>query len=281
MIKRNISYGSDLQQKMDLHFPETWGSSTQVVFLIHGGGFVSGSKEEFEMAAQMFCQQGFVVVNLSHRLIDAAGLMHLPPFHRKSAVTILDQVEDLHRAVTCFEEWSSSLGVGTKNMFMAGHSAGAVLAMLYVQGTLNADGAIRASGNWAGLTNLSIPPAQIMALMDPRWKELLYRATGKEAIPENRLTYEKVSPFHVALHHVPRPHISVFPRNNIIFGLPLEKELQYDYTVKYHQLLKEKGAPEKLVVIEDESHNFFTLDQSWQRVIDETSSFFSSLQQAD
>ncbi len=40
----NVSYGSDTLQKMDLYFPEGFTQETPVVFLIHGGGFIDGTK---------------------------------------------------------------------------------------------------------------------------------------------------------------------------------------------------------------------------------------------
>ena len=41
----NVAYGSHKDQKMDVYFPDGWNAETPVVFVIHGGGFVAGSKE--------------------------------------------------------------------------------------------------------------------------------------------------------------------------------------------------------------------------------------------
>lgn len=272
MVKRNLSYGKDALQKLDIHFPTKYGLLTPVVFLIHGGGFIAGTKEDFEKQSALFCGKGFVAVNLSHRLIDSYGLINLPPDHRKSSVTIAGQVTDVANAVDYFREQASVFGVGTGRMFMAGHSAGAVLAMLYAQGEHNAG--IRGVANWAGLTELSLPPDAILSKMDARWKELLFRAAGALPNGENEERYLRVNPSYVTKSGRGIPHISVFPENNQIFGLPYEKELQYGHTVDYHRLLREKGIPEKLIVVEGENHGFRLRAHSWQQVVDSTAAFF-------
>ncbi len=70
-------------------------------------------------------------------------------------------------------------------MYMAGHSAGGTLAMLYAQGDENLNKQLRASGNLAGLTNVTLsqelyynPPSRDLW---PNIKELLHRMSGAES----------------------------------------------------------------------------------------------------
>ena len=164
----SIAYGQHERQKMDVYFPQGYNNTTPVVFLIHGGGFVAGSKEEFAPRAVTFRNEGFIAVNISHRLIDTTGLLQLPPIHRPSTIKISDELADVHAAVNKYISLSAEWKTGTGKMYMTGHSAGAILSMLYTQGDYNDNKHIRACGNWAGLTDLSIPNDSLLPALDPR-----------------------------------------------------------------------------------------------------------------
>ncbi|MCH5718113.1 alpha/beta hydrolase [Niabella hibiscisoli] len=153
----NISYGTHALQKMDIYFPEDFNTATPVVFVIHGGGFVAGTKEDFTDRAKLFMSRGFVTINVSHRLVDATGLDQTPPPRISSAIKVKDEVDDIAAAVEMYKILAGGFGSGTSKMYMAGHSAGGTLAMLYVQGEKNLNKQVRASGNLAGLTNVTLP----------------------------------------------------------------------------------------------------------------------------
>ncbi len=270
----NVSYGNDTLQKMDLYFPEGFTQETPVVFLIHGGGFIAGTKEDFSMQAKLFRDQQFIVVNLSHRLINSDGLLTLPPTHMMSNVKISDEVSDVNTAVQKYMQSAGSWGSGTKKMYMAGHSAGATLSMLYVQGDYNKDGKIKASGNWAGLTDLSIPNDTLLALLDPRYIELLYRAAGQTPNSAHALYFMAISPYWVANSGIGHPNISIFPERNIIFNSPGEAEFSLMNTQNFHTMLHNKGVTEKLSIYKNEDHGFGTYPDSWKKLIAETAGFF-------
>ncbi len=271
---RNIAYGEAPLQKMDILFPAGYSDKTPVVFLIHGGGFIAGTKEDFEVQAQTFREQNFIVVNLSHRLIDTDGLLSEPPKHQLSEIKVSDEVKDMDEAVKHFISKSTDYNAGTGRMYMAGHSAGATLSMLYVQSNLNKNGQVRASGNWAGLTDMSITDPNILRLLDPRWIELLYRTTGKMPAEENALYFMAISPYWVTNANKGMPNITIFPENNLMFQVEGEKEYQYQNTKNYHGLLKNKGVAEKLVYYAGEDHGFGTKPGSWDKLIKETADFF-------
>ena len=273
----NVSYGNDTLQKMDVYFPEGFTVETPVVFLIHGGGFIAGTKEDFSKQAQLFRDQQFIVVNLSHRLINSEGLLTLPPTHMGSNVKISDEVTDVNTAVQKYMQSAASWSSGTKKMYMAGHSAGATLSMLYVQGDYNKDGKIKASGNWAGLTDLSVPHDSLLAYLDPRYIELLYRATGQTPDKEHALYFMAISPYWVAYTGAGHPNISIFPERNIIFNSPGEAEFALMNTQNFHTMLHNKGVAEKLSVYKNEDHGFGTYPDSWKKLITETAEFFRGI----
>ena len=270
----NISYGSHPFQKMDAYLPQGYNSNTPVVFVIHGGGFVAGLKEDFTTQAKIFRDRGFVVLNLSHRLIDTTGLLSLPPTRMNSDVRVVDEVADVHAAVEKYKSMAASLGTGTARMYMAGHSAGAILTLLYTQGDYNDDGRIRAGANWAGSTDLTIPHDSLLDDLDPRYRELFWRATGFEMKVANNLAYMAISPYWQAYNNAGNPTISIWPQNNVVSGVPGEVEYGLQNTQNFHSLLRSKGTAEKLSIYQGSDHGFGQPADAWNKLIKETADFF-------
>ncbi len=272
----DIAYGNHALQKMDIYFPEGYNLQTPVVFLIHGGGWIAGTKEQFTHVAKLFVAKGFIAVNLSHRLVNADGLDQVPPVHQTSGIKVSDQVDDLSLAVEKYKASAAGWGAGTSNMYMAGHSAGGTLAMLYVQGTKN--NGVRASGNLAGLANLTLseniyndPPDHELW---PAIKELLYRMSGAEVRQENALALMAISPNWVSTNNEPgRPNITVMAKSN-------DKDLRFEpyfSTIqdaeKYHTQLQSYGTNSAYILM-DTDHGFGNHPDDWAKAVAHTVDFF-------
>lgn len=274
----NIAYGAHVRHKMDIYFPEGFNTNTPVVFLIHGGGYYEGSKESFTPRAKRFCQEGFVVVNLEHRLINTDGLFENPPRRVSSDVNIAEVLKDIDKAVDYYKSIAPDLGTGVSGMFMAGHSAGAISSMLYVPGNLNADGDIKASGNWGGTSDFSsfVKPAEADDLDEQVisfFRELLWRWTGSEPKQDNTLAYMAHAPYWVASQNGCKPNISIMPEANDPFSVG--SEISSLRNVKnYHQLIASKGVYSAYLELPGENHGFEKLADSWNTTIRETANFF-------
>lgn len=271
-----IAYGNDPSQKMDVYFPEGYNQHTPVVFLIHGGGFIAGTKEDFTHVSKLFMSTGFIAVNLNHRLVDATGLDQQPPLHRSSAIKLVDQVDDVALAVQHFKTSATSWDAGTSNMYMAGHSAGGTLAMLYVQGAKNKD--VRASGNFAGLTNVTLseelynnPPNHAYW---PALKELLYRMSGAEVNQTTALALMAISPNWVSNNNKPaKPNITVMAASN-------DKDLHFEPYVNtvqdakdYHNQLRSYGTNSAYIAM-DTDHGFGNHPDDWSKAVTYVANFF-------
>ncbi|HMR18360.1 MAG TPA: alpha/beta hydrolase [Sphingobacterium sp.] len=272
----DVSYGDNLSQTMDVYFPEGYDQNTPVVFLIHGGGFIAGAKEHFTPVAKLFVAKGFVAVNLNHRLIDATGLEQQPPLHKLSAIKVVDQVDDMASAVEKFKASANGWGIGTSRMYMAGHSAGGTLAMLYVQGSKN--NGIRASGNLAGLANVTLTEELYNNPPDheywPAVKELLYRMSGHEVNHSNALALMAISPNWVSNNNKPaKPNITVMAKSN-------DRDLQFEpyfNTVKdaedYHNQLRSYDTSSAYILM-DTDHGFGNHPDDWSKAVGYTADFF-------
>ncbi len=114
---RNVSYGSDPSQTMDIYLPKQWDTTTPVILVIHGGGWVSGDKDDAHGLLVMFAQQypECAVVNLNYRL----SMEGSPAFPK--------QPQDIAAAVKKLRaEYNLS-----QKYFVFGSSAGGFLAMMY------------------------------------------------------------------------------------------------------------------------------------------------------
>nr|WP_299714313.1 alpha/beta hydrolase [uncultured Tenacibaculum sp.] len=66
----NLSYGSDTRQVYDLYLPEGRSLDTKVIILLHGGSWVSGSKEDVNFIKDIITSElkDYAVVNMNYRL---------------------------------------------------------------------------------------------------------------------------------------------------------------------------------------------------------------------
>ena len=73
-VDPNITYlvANNHDSKLDVYRPNTAKSPTPVVLLIHGGGWVEGTKEEAVLSAIPYMQMGFAVVNVEYRLAQVS-----------------------------------------------------------------------------------------------------------------------------------------------------------------------------------------------------------------
>lgn len=276
-----LSYGTHPQQMLDAYFPEAANTQTPVVFMLHGGGWIEGDKSEFSARAAAFRNEGFIVLNMNYRLADSTGIHATPPQHVASAVRMAQQLDDIDSAVAFYKRKAAGWGTSTTRLFMAGHSAGAHLSMLYVQGSHNSSGYIRASGNWCGTTDLTVASDSFTTTAPPEWvayfKELLWRTTGFEPKMANNLAFMALSPYWQANNTGGRPNISCMAENNdpIIFAPPFQTTNQH--VANFHTLLTNRGITNRNIIYTGEYHGMDTYPDTWGKVIHETAVFFKAI----
>src|ERR1700736_4459680 len=93
-LEANIPYDQYKETVLDILQPKAPSKEKRPgVIIIHGGGWVNGTKEQrVEYAALKYVAHGFVVANVEYRLAKAAtapgagpaGLKAAPGFHKKA-----------------------------------------------------------------------------------------------------------------------------------------------------------------------------------------------------
>lgn len=135
------AYGSDPRQRLDVYAPANARGSLPVVVFFYGGGWNSGYRGGYAFAARALAAKGFVVVVPDYRLVPA---VRFPAF-----------VEDAAAAIRWTIDHVAAYGGDPARIAVAGHSAGAHIALLvtldrHYLAAVGAPGAIKAAIGLAG-----------------------------------------------------------------------------------------------------------------------------------
>ena len=111
----DLAYGSDPKQVLDLYLPEGEVSNAPVFLFLHGGGFREGDKAHYGSIAEPFVNRGVITAVASYRLTGSGA--HYPA-----------QSDDAKSTVKWLFENISQYGGNPENIYVGGHSAGAILS---------------------------------------------------------------------------------------------------------------------------------------------------------
>ncbi|HTM99635.1 MAG TPA: alpha/beta hydrolase [Pedobacter sp.] len=269
----DVPYGSRSQQKMDVYLPANRSASTSLIIFVHGGSFIEGDKSDFTSLVKELVRANFAVLNVNYRLVDATGLYDNPVKHFESAVKIKDQVADVATVVNYALSKAKEWQVSDTKVGIAGHSAGATLALLYSYDSRNTN-KVKTVVNLAGAldqTFSDIPPFLLQFLPD-YILEAGYRYTGYTIDPANDQYYKAISPLYVANASLKVPTLTVFPENNEVGDLPKQGRSTFDaFTNKLNSL----GIPNKFVQLTGADHEFTKMGNV-DAVLKETIAYFNA-----
>jgi acetyl esterase/lipase len=116
-VHRNLVYGTEsARQRLDVFVPRDRSSPPPLVVWVHGGAWMSGTKEAGELEVAPFVAAGWAVANVEYRLSGEA--------------TAPAAAADVRCAVKWIARRAHGYGVDASHLVLAGHSAGAHLALL-------------------------------------------------------------------------------------------------------------------------------------------------------
>ncbi len=115
-VKRAIPYGPEERHRMDLYLPKRKAASAPAVLFFYGGAFITGHRREYRFVGQALASKGIIVGIADYGLF---------PEHRFPAF-----VEDGAKAAAFFRKLLPEHGGDPKRLFVAGHSAGAYIAVM-------------------------------------------------------------------------------------------------------------------------------------------------------
>ena len=110
----DLAYGADPKQRLDVYLPKGEVANAPVFLFVHGGGFREGDRAHYGSVAEPFVKRGVITVTPSYRLTGSGA--HYP-----------DQPDDIKSAVKWVFDNIEQYGGNPEDLYVAGHSAGAVL----------------------------------------------------------------------------------------------------------------------------------------------------------
>lgn len=113
---RNLAYGADARQKLDVFVPQSVKPNGKVVVFFYGGSWRIGSKSDYRFVAQALTSRGFIAV--------------LPDYRLHPQVIFPAFIEDGAAAVRWVRDNIATYGGDPNQVYLMGHSAGAHTAAL-------------------------------------------------------------------------------------------------------------------------------------------------------
>jgi fermentation-respiration switch protein FrsA (DUF1100 family) len=114
-IKKDVSYGTDAEQNMDIYLSKeakSYGKNNYTIIFLHGGAYYLSDKSEEERYIEPYLKKGLNVVNMNYRL--------------KRGIPIA--TTDLTNALNFLKANNSDYDLNLNNIIVTGFSAGAQIA---------------------------------------------------------------------------------------------------------------------------------------------------------
>jgi len=253
-VRTNIVYhtANNYENKLDVYTPAEAKGPLPVVIVIHGGGWVEGTKEERVLEMMPYLQMGFAAVNVEYRL----GRVSLAPA----------AVEDCRCALHWVFAHAKEYNFDPQRVVLQGGSAGGHLALITgmltpaagfdreCRGTENywsqapgtsGDPRVAAIVNWFGITDV------LDELHGPNAKGYAVVWLGNQANADE--IAKRVSPINYVTSNTP-PIITIHGDHDSL--------VPYSQAVRLHKALDAAKVPNQLVTVSGADHGGYTYDQN-------------------
>lgn len=254
-VHPNIVYhtANNFQDKLDVYTPADAGPPRPVVIVIHGGGWVEGTKEERVLEMMPYLQMGFAAVNVEYRL----GRVSLAP----------GAVEDCRCALHWVFANAKKYNFDPQRVVVQGGSAGGHLALMTGMLTpaagfdhtcvtpdedywtqspgTSGDPKVAAIVNWFGITDV------LDELHGANAKGYAVVWMGDQ--PNADEIAKKVSPINYVNGQVP-PIITIHGDHDAL--------VPYSQAVRMHKALDAARVPNELYTVPGGNHGGFTAEEN-------------------
>ena len=184
-LKRDLAYGPDPLQQLDVYLPASTKEPAPIIFMVHGGAWKFGNKRAagvIDNKVGRWVTKGFILVSINYRMLPDANP--------------LEQAEDVARALAYVQQHAADWQGDPARVILMGHSAGAHLVSLI---TAHPDLATKHGAKpWLGTVSLDSAAFNVVEIMQHRHFKLYDEAFGKD-----EAFWKSVSPYHVLTKPVP------------------------------------------------------------------------------
>ncbi len=116
LAAHDVAFGPDIRQKLDVYVPKAGGANRKLLVFLYGGSWSSGRRQDYAFAGRAFAAKGFVTVIPDYRVVPQ---IRYPVF-----------VQDNAKAVAWAYAHAAEFGADKRELYLAGHSAGAYDAVM-------------------------------------------------------------------------------------------------------------------------------------------------------
>jgi acetyl esterase/lipase len=254
-VHPNIVYhvANNYEAKLDVYEPATESGPTPVVIVIHGGGWIAGTKEDRVLEMMPYLQMGFAAVNIEYRMAQVS----LAPA----------AVEDCRCALHWVFANAKKYNFDPSRVVVQGGSAGGHLALMTGMVTPAAgfdrdcftdqdnvwsqnpgtdkDPRVAAIVNWFGISDV---PDE---LSGPNAKGYAVAWVGNQ--PNGDEIAKRVSPINYVNSNLP-PIITIHGDKDAL--------VPYAQSVRLHKALDAAGVPNELHTVPGAGHGGFSYEQN-------------------
>jgi acetyl esterase/lipase len=233
---------NNYEARLDIYVPRTLNAPNKTMILIHGGGWVNGSKDASTLHILPYLEMGWSVVNIGYRLARTS----LAPA----------AVEDCRCALRWVVSHAREYNFDTSKIVITGHSAGGHLAlttgMLPVSAGLdrecypgNDEVKVAAIINWYGITDVAD------LLEGKNFQGYAVTWLGSQS---NRLEVaRRVSPLTYIRKELP-PILTIHG--------DADPTVPYSHGVRLHEALNKAGVVNQLLTIPGGKHGGFSREEN-------------------
>lgn len=145
IVEKDVEYSNvnGLSLKADIYYPKDQTKKYPGIALVHGGGWISGSKENEKYMAQELASKGYVAIAVGYRLSEVAKYPAA--------------IDDVNNAITFLKKNRKKYSLHQNKIAVLGESAGAQISTLV---GVQAKGKIKAIVNVDGIVSFIHPEAE-------------------------------------------------------------------------------------------------------------------------
>lgn len=225
----DIPYGSDPRQKLDLYLPKQKTARGPVLIYLHGGAFFEGDRVHYGYVARPLAKHGVITIIPSYRLA--------PEFQFPA------QPQDVQQVLSWVFHNVASYGGDPGNIYLTGHSSGAILAAYASMQT-----------DW--MVRMSLPADLIKGCVPISANyDLRQRAIMRNYAPTENAQLQASPLFHVE-HPPPRTIVALGSMETNNFLKPSQ-----DLT----QAILRKGGIVELLVVKGLDHDGIAISLGYER----------------
>lgn len=226
LILKDVSYGPDAYNTLDLNLPAGRTKETRVVLFIHGGGWREGSKEQYASIVGDFAARGFATVSINYR-----------PANAEASINYIQLLEDIGKSLSYVKDHAEENVYDGNHVTLFGHSAGAHLALLYAYRN-NSDRQV------SSVISLSAPTDLPALLEKDVFPTLLYNLVGSDDLSK----FQDASP----ITHAGQGSVPTF----IVHGKSDESVPYQQSEDLFEQLSQWNKFSNRMELIENAGHDF-------------------------